>query len=91
MQAGNKTPTNLSFKKPLMLKSSSTLKSPILTMSLEEKDKIAKAKLLATATKFTRTSTLYKKNSITKEQTTKLNTETKYPKINKVKVTMSIN
>jgi hypothetical protein len=82
MNTNNKTPKPLLFKKPTLLSNKPT-KSPIKTMSLDEKEKLIKDKLIATVTRF-RTST---RNSFNKkEQIEKVTQDMKYPSI-KVKQT----
>ena len=76
MNTDNKTPKPLLFKKHTL--SNKLTKSPFKTLSIDEKEKLIKEKLIATVTKFNKTST---RNSLKREQSDKVNHDIKYPTI----------
>jgi hypothetical protein len=76
----NKTPKPLLLKKPSMLMKKSD-KGSGLTMSLEDKEKLVKEKLIATVSHFNKG---LRKSSSRKIQFEKAKEDVKYPVINKI-------
>jgi hypothetical protein len=84
-----KSPKPLLLKKPKILKNK-TPKSPVLSMSIEEKEKIIKAKLISTMNKFHKPPS--KRNIFSAKpdnNNDRLNTEIKYPTISNFQVNIS--
>jgi hypothetical protein len=78
----NRTPKPLLLKKPIMLMNRNEKKS-ILTMSLEDKEKLVKEKLIATVTNFNKA---LHKSSSRKIHFEKNKEDIKYPAITKIQV-----